>query len=189
MDTHTFTVVFQIPDADSLEPYLDAFVAAGGDDAAFSGPGIDGTFRAEFDREASSFPVAVVSALKALCAAVPESRPLRVLPDDLVTISAIASRLGRSDESVRLLQQGKRGPGNFPPAASWINEKTQVWRWTDVADWFNRENGPIPEAEHAYFLAALNHVLELHGLAPRLAEHPDELAAVAHFVPRELEPA
>ena len=36
--THTFQVVFVLPGADSLEPYLDALHAAGCDDAAFMGP-------------------------------------------------------------------------------------------------------------------------------------------------------
>jgi hypothetical protein len=104
-----------------------------------------------------------------------------------VTISAIADRVGRSDESVRLLQQGKRGPGSFPPALGRINEKTQIWRWGDVARWFERELGEPPAAaEHARFIAALNHALELDAMADDLREHPEELAAVARFMPRSL---
>ena len=80
--THTFQVVFAVSDADSLEPHLDALQAAGCDDAAFMGPASDGTFTAEFDREAATFPAAVVSAIDAIQAALPGVRLLRVLPDD-----------------------------------------------------------------------------------------------------------
>jgi hypothetical protein len=109
--------VSAVPDTDSLEPHLDALHAAGCDDAAFMSPASDGTFTAEFDRVAPTFPAAVVSALDAIQAALPRVRLLRVLPDDLVTVAAIAARTGRSDESVRLLCQGRHGPGGFPPAA------------------------------------------------------------------------
>ena len=188
--THAFQVVFAVPDADSLEPHLDALHAAGCDDAAFMGPASDGTFTAEFDREAPTFAAAVVSALDAIQAALPGVRLLRVLPDDLVTIAAIAARTGRSDESVRLLCQGRRGPGGFPPATGFINEKTQVWRWTDVACWFTDALDELPAgAEHAAFLAALNNALDLGARAEDLRERPEELEAVLRFLPKDLTPA
>jgi hypothetical protein len=189
-DFHTFTLVFAIPGADTLESYLDALADAGCDDAAFIGPATDGTFAAEFDREALDFTSAVVSAIDDLRGAAAGLRVLRVAPDDLVTISAIADRTGRSDESIRLLQRGARGPGNFPPALGRINEKTQIWRWADVAHWFERELGERPPtAEHARFIAAINHALELDAMSDELRRHPEELAAVAHFMPRALEAA
>ena len=185
--THTFRVVFDAPGVDSLEPHLDAFAAAGCDDAAFIGPAADGTFTAEFDRDAPAFAAAVVSALEAIRSALPGTRLLRVLPDDLVTVAAIAARTGRSDESVRLLCQGRRGPGGFPAAAGWINEKTQIWRWSDVARWFADVLGEPPVgAEHASFLAALNDALDLAARAGDLRERPDELAAVLRFLPADL---
>jgi hypothetical protein len=185
--THTFRVVFTAPGADSLEPHLDALAAVGCDDAAFIGRGADGTITAEFDRDAPTFAGAVVSALDAIRSALPGARLLRVLPDDLVTVAAIAARTGRSDESVRLLHQGRRGPGGFPAAAGWVNEKTQIWRWTDVARWFADALGEPPAgAEHALFLAALNDALDLTARAGDLSERPDELAAVMRFLPEDL---
>jgi len=182
--TQTFGLVFRIPDADSLEQYLDAFAGAGCDDAAFMGPATDGTFLAEFDREAPEFVPAVASAIEDLRSAVRGLEVLRVTPDDLVTVSAIADRTGRSDESVRLLIRGERGPGDFPPAAGRINEKTQIWRWADVAEWFESRLDERPAgSEHARFIAALNHALELAAVSEELREHPDELAVVAHFMP------
>jgi hypothetical protein len=128
-----------------------------------------------------------VSALDALRSVFADARLLRVLPDDLVTVAAIAARTGRSDESVRLLCQGRRGPGGFPAAAGWINEKTKIWRWTDVARWFADELGEPPAgAEHAAFLAALNDALDLAARAGHLRERPEELAAVLRFLPEDL---
>jgi len=187
---HTFRVVFAMPGSDSLESHLDALQAAGCHDAAFVGPASDGTFTAEFDRSARTFVIAVVSALDAIQAALPDAHLLRVLPDDLVTAAAIASRTGRSDESIRLLIHGKRGPGGFPPAAGFINDKTQVWRWTDVARWFGDALGePPPGAEHAAFLAALNDALDLRARAGELRDRHEELEAVLRFLPKELAPA
>jgi hypothetical protein len=186
-DIHTFQVVFGLPGADSLEPHLDALQAAGCDDAAFMGPAGDGTFLAEFDREGSSFPAAVVSALEALRSALPDVRLLRVQPEDIVSLSAIAARTGRSDESVRLLVQGRRGPGGFPPAAGRINEKTQVWHWADVARWFSDALGEPPAGnDAAAFLAALNDALDLAARAVDLRGRPGELEAVLRFLPEEL---
>jgi hypothetical protein len=184
---HTFQVVFALPGEDSLEPHLDAVQAAGCDDAAFMGPAIDGTYVAEFDREAPTFPGAVVSALEAIQSALPDAHLLRVQPEDIVSLSEIAARTGRTDESVRLLIQGRRGPGDFPPAAGRINEKTQVWRWADVARWFTDALGQPPTgSEHAAFIAALNDALDLGRRAQELRDRPDELAAVAAFLPNDL---
>jgi hypothetical protein len=186
-ETHTFQVVLVLPGAESLEPHLDALQAAGCDDAAFMGPALDGTFTAEFDREAPAFAAAVVSALEALRSALADVQLLRVEPEDIVSLSAIAARTGRTDESVRLLAQGRRGPGGFPPAAGWINEKTQVWRWADVARWFSDALGEPPAgSEHAAFLAALNDALDLAVRVGDLRERPDELEAVLRFLPKDL---
>lgn len=189
-ETFTFSLVFAIPDTVSLESHLDAFAAADCDDAAFMGPATDGTFTADFDREAPSFPKAVVSAIDDLRGAVEGLRVLRVVPDDLVTISAIAARTGRSDESIRLLQRGDRGPGGFPPVAGRINAKTQIWRWADVATWFTNALGEPPRgAEHARLIAAINHALGLSAMVGSLQEHRDEWAVVTHLLPPELEAA
>lgn len=187
---HTFRVVFAVPGEDSLEPHLDALAEAGCDDAAFIGPATDGTFTAEFDREAPTFATAVVSAITDLRRAIPEVVVLRVLPDDLVTIAAIAARTGRTDESIRLLSQGRRGPGSFPSVAGSINDKTQVWRWSDVARWFTEALGEEPAgAEYADFLAAVNDALDLSVRADHLRDRPDELEAVMAFLPPGLAPS
>lgn len=188
IETYTFTIVFSVPGAATLEPFLHRLADVGCNDAAFTDPGQDGTCSTEFDREERSFSRAVVTAIEDLRSAIPEVKVLRVEPDDLVTVSAIAARTGRTDESIRLLEQGRRGPGGFPAPLGHINEKTRVWRWADVADWFaNKLGQPPADHEHAAFLAALNGALQITSLADQLRDRPDELAAVERFLPRPLD--
>ena len=84
--------------------------------------------------------------------AVPTAVPLRV-DQDLVSASGIARRAGRSRQSVRLLVDGKRGPGGFPAPLGVVGEGTRVWPWSVVLEWFGQalgvdlgERGVLPEA-------------------------------------------
>ena len=66
-------------------------------------------------------PAAAVSQLvETVTKAVPAAVPLRV-DEDLVSMSDIAQRLGPTGEPVRLLVDGKRGPGRltWPDEASY----------------------------------------------------------------------
>jgi hypothetical protein len=79
---------------------------------------------------------------------------------DLVTLSDIAERVGRSREGIRLLAEGKRGSGGFPvPVAS--PGGVRVWDWADVNEWLRGNVGlGDPEsglARSAFF--ALNYWL------------------------------
>lgn len=76
--------------------------------------------------------------------------PLRV-DQDLVSVSDIARRVGRTRESVRLLVDGKRGPGRFPPPIGGVGDEIRVWPWSVVLEWSNKvlgvdlgENGVPP---------------------------------------------
>jgi hypothetical protein len=78
------------------------------------------------------------------------------LDQDLVAISDIADRTDRSRESIRLLVEGKRGPGGFPPAIGTVGDAIRVWPWAIVVDWFSEsfdsdlgERGILPEAAAA----------------------------------------
>jgi hypothetical protein len=82
--------------------------------------------------------------------AVPTAVPLRV-DQDLVSVSDIAQRLGRTRESVRLLVDGKRGSGRFPPATEIVGDGIRVWPWSVVLEWSDKvlgvdlgENGVPP---------------------------------------------
>lgn len=117
----------------------------------------------------------------------PEARLLRVALEELVTIAAIAARAGRTPESVRLLALERRGPGGFPAPAGRIDARTQVWRWHEVAEWFERAMGlELPEGEQAAFLATVNGILEFRRVAPRAIGRPQEARALARLLPGEL---
>lgn len=138
---------------------LDAIFEAGCDDGSVASAGP--VQFVDFDREAPTFPDAVLSAIRDLEGAVPGLRAIRVEPEPLVTQSAIAERTGRSRESVRLLIAGKRGPGGFPAPVDYIDARTRVWQWSDVSRWFERYAGRDPDADVVpQFTAALNGILE-----------------------------
>jgi hypothetical protein len=80
-------------------------------------------------------PAAAVSQLvDAVTRAAPGAVPLRV-DQDLVAVSDIARRLGRSREPVQLLVDGKRGPGRFPPATEAVGDGIRVWPSSVVLEW------------------------------------------------------
>lgn len=183
MNAYTFTLRFLSPieDLDELSIRLYERI----DDASLSGPDADGSFLLEFDRQASSLPRALTSAVRELLKALPEAQLLRVEEDDLATMADIAKRAGRTPESVRLLVNGKRGPGGFPPAAGRLDARTRVWRLSDVAAWFAEALGqPLPDTEDSAFLQAFNDALELRRLTRRLGAQ--QRRAVATVLPAEL---
>jgi hypothetical protein len=136
MTTYDFTLVLAGGPADLLERHIDDFYAAGCDDALFGER--DGAVYADFSREAVGLANAVSSAICDVEGTVDGVIVARVEPDALVTIADIAERLERSEESVRLLIVGKRGPGRFPvPVARLGRRKSRLWRWMDVLSWMN----------------------------------------------------
>lgn len=154
MDTFEFTLVIS-GDVMSDEA-INALFEAGCDDATFGG--VDTSSFGGFDREAETLEQAIASAI-AQVESVPGLVVLRVEPDDLVTLSEIAQRLGRSRESVRLLAGGERGPGGFPAPVSHLRTRNRLWRWSDVAAW---AGVATPEqAAAAKLIAAVNAALEL----------------------------
>lgn len=62
---------------------------------------------------------------------------VRAVDLDLVTVSDIGERLGRTAESVRLWSTGARGPGGFPSPLGIVSASnaTRVWMWADVYEW------------------------------------------------------
>lgn len=97
---------------------------------------------------ASSDPVhAAVSAARRICRVEPTAAVVRVHPD-LVTIPAIAARVGVSRQAVQQWVAGS-GPRPFPvPFASLEPEakSVKVWRWADVTPWLHGVKGLTFEA-------------------------------------------
>jgi hypothetical protein len=75
----------------------------------------DGAQYGAFDRKAGSFCEALASAIGDVTSAVTGLQVVRVEPDELVTLAAIAERSGLSREYIRLLSANKRGPEDSPP--------------------------------------------------------------------------
>jgi hypothetical protein len=184
MDTHSFILI--IHGADVLdERYADALYEAGCSDAMFGER--EGVQYADFDREAPSFADAVGSAIAAIESAVPGAMVVRVEPDDLISLTGIAQRTGRTKESVRLLAAGERGPGGFPAPASWISGRQKIWRWADVAAWFTEAlSEQVAGGASSAFTAALNGALETRWRAPQVSER-DERALVRRVLEQDLE--
>jgi len=143
MTVHRFMLIVEGPDLQD-EAHVDALFEAACDDATVGRVGA--TQYLDFDREAETLANAVFEATEAIEAAVPGVRVVHLEPDDLVTMSDIAERTGRTRESVRLLINGKRGPGGFPPPATHLKSRNRMWEWQEVTCWFAQALDETPEA-------------------------------------------
>ncbi len=128
-----------------------------------------------FDREASDFGSAVVSAIEDVERALPGVRVLALEPEDLVNQADIAHRRGRSRESISQLVKSERGPGSFPQPKYFVAGRG-LWRWREVEAWFDAYEGRQPQVHHDAFIDAVNAVLAVR--QSRLALQAHELAAV-----------
>ena len=153
MRDHDFVLVI---DGSLDDENVEDLYESGCSDATFGV--VDEVAFGEFTRSAESFADAVESAIHDV-ESVPGLVVRRIEPDDLVTLSEIAERLGRTRESVRLLAAGKRGRGDFPPPVSHLRSRFRLWRWSDVAVWAGVVGDD--ERRRALFVAALNASLEM----------------------------
>lgn len=179
MQKFEFTLLLAAPAGFPTDDQLDSLFEAGCDDALFGRTA--GVAYADFVREATTFPEAVMSAIRAIEQAIPRVRISRVEPDDYVTLTDISKRMGWSREYVRLLVLGKRGTGFFPPPLTRLgNNRNRIWRWSEVSRWLVDHHGAVVPGTSAYpFVAALNSVLELRDTIPALKDNGgDEIAAI-----------
>jgi hypothetical protein len=158
LSLHTFTLILDGPT--ELDSGLEhAVFAAGCDDAALGRRGT--TLYLEFDREAGTFLDAILSAIGEVNG-IPGIRVARIEPDELVTASEIAARIGRSRESVRLLVEGSRGPGGFPsPVSGTTERRIRLWRWSEVGRWLEAHGIDGGVQAEARLIAAVNGALDL----------------------------
>jgi hypothetical protein len=167
--TKTYSFTLFIQGSDVLDDQnLDMLFEAGCDDATFGAR--DGAQYGEFDREAVSFSAALASAIHDMTNAFPGLEIVRVEPDDLVSMATIAERSGRSRESIRLLAAEQRGPGGFPPPVAYVDRKTRLWHWPDVAHWLTEHDKAKLDVdrEAADLIAALNAAYDLREHTRRL---------------------
>lgn len=88
--------------------------------------------------------------------------------DDLVSLRDIATRTGRSYESVRLWAAGQRGGGGFPAPLS--TGQWSLYSWAEVTSWLGE-----PANEHDREIAAADHMLRARSMLTG-DEHRDEFA-------------
>ncbi|MXY26523.1 MAG: DNA-binding protein [Acidobacteria bacterium] len=156
MPLHHFTLIVDGPDLQDAA-YIDMLFEAGCNDGTVGRA--DGIQYIDFDREAPSFDEAILSAVTDV-ERVAGAEVVRVADAGLVSMTDIATRIGRTRESVRLLVTGARGPGGFPPPVTDPRGRYRLWRWSDVANWLTTQLGEVtlPE-DHA--ATTLNASLEL----------------------------
>lgn len=178
MKTYNFSLILEPADI-LTEENLGAWAAAGCDDATFGNR--NGVCVVDFDRTSASFSSAVLSAIQSVESAVTDARVRRVEAQDVVTASDIAQRTKRTRESVRLLVSGQRGLGAFPAPMATLENGSRLWRWAEVADWFELHFGVrFGVGQDERFITALNNALEIRNSLHLIAspEQRDALASV-----------
>lgn len=151
MSEHNFTIVL----SGDVDGHIDELYEAGLEDATIGDT--NGIPYAEFDRQAPTRVEAIVSALHDI-RKVKDIHAVRIEPEELVTASEIADRIGKSREAVRLLASGQRGRGDFPQPVSHLRFRSPLWRLPDVLAWTSSDPA---EVEQARVLAYLNARLQL----------------------------
>ena len=133
----TYTVSVIVEGVVLTDPVLDVLFTAIEDVVPSS---IDNVVKVTAPVEAADDESAAFHLIDQVQAVLPQAIPLR-LDQDLVSISDIAERTGRTRESIRLLVDGKRGPGVFPAPVGSVGDAIRVWPWAVVADWFSASLG------------------------------------------------
>lgn len=155
MSTYHFTLIVDGPDLQD-RPFVDRLFEAGCDDATVGVS--DGVQYVDFDREADGFDDAILSAVDDL-ETLQGVEVVRIADAGLASLADVAARVDRTRESVRLLVSGDRGPGGFPKPVTDPRSRYRLWRWTEVARWFEAYCGlSVPVEDHecaAMYNAAL----------------------------------
>ena len=157
MPTFHFTLIVDGPDLQD-QRLIDQLFEAGCDDATVGSS--DGVQYVDFDREAGALEDAILSAVDDL-EEVEGVQVVRIADAGLASLADIAAHVGRTRESVRLLVNGARGPGNFPKPVTDPRSRYRLWRWSEVERWFKAYRGEFPAAGDEQLAAMYNAALEL----------------------------
>ncbi|MGQ3890319.1 helix-turn-helix transcriptional regulator [Legionella sp. CNM-1927-20] len=159
-NTYQFTLI--LDGVDDTTPNLeDTLFEAGCDDALINYK--NGTVYLDFDREGENLERAILSAIKDIESTHIGARIVSVAPEHLVTLSDIAQRLSMTRQAVSLIIQGLRGSGDFPKPILKIANKSPLWRWSAVAEWFYKQ-GKIKDhnvVDFAIIVEDINAALDL----------------------------
>ncbi|GAA4222276.1 hypothetical protein FHR32_003967 [Streptosporangium album] len=150
------------------EAVIDALHEAGWDDATVSlDPGTGGPGVAAFDREAAT-------AVEAIASAITQGRAAGVevtgVNEDLVTLTEIAERTGRTFATADHWAVGRRGPGGFP-APKVRRPRVSLWSWAEVVTWLHENRlaeVSLMEVEIARVCEVADSLIRAHRLQRRL---------------------
>jgi hypothetical protein len=157
---YQFTLI--LDGVDEKTPGLeDSLFEAGCDDGLINYK--NGAVYIDFDREDEHFERAIMSAIKDVESANIGAQIVSVAPEHLVSLSDIAGRVSMTRQAVSLFIQGARGIGDFPKPVLKISNKSPLWRWSSVAEWFYQK-GKISDhdvIDSANIVEDINAALEL----------------------------
>jgi len=131
MNTYSFEILL---DREPSDDELDTLYECGLSDASVETRDGGTTAWLVCERDSSSLAAAISSAIRQTEAA--GFTPLGIANQDLVTLSDIAQKTGRTSESVRLLASGQRGPGGFPEPNTL--GRYSFYSWVQVRKWFEQ---------------------------------------------------
>ena len=156
MPDYDFTAIL---DRAPHEDDYDRLFEAGLDDTT---PGTeDGRGVLMVSREAESLSAALVSVFQDAERA--GFLVVGVHQQDLVSLKSIAERMGRSYEGLRLIAQGRRGPGGFPAPIS--GDGWALYSFAGVCEWFQANYGTAPAvSDDDRVLAAADHLCRARAL-------------------------
>lgn len=157
MPNYQFTLIVDGPDLQD-DGQADALYESGCDDALIGRS--HGVQHLDFDREAPSLDAAVLSAVADI-ERLDGLEVVRIAGAGLVSMADIAVHIGRTRESVRLLIEGARGPGGFPPPATDPRSRYRLWRWPEVSRWLETHLGSTLDEPNEGVFIAINAGLEL----------------------------
>ncbi|MGY8527382.1 helix-turn-helix transcriptional regulator [Paracidovorax citrulli] len=131
---YTFTLRYQLSEADGdAENIVERLGAAGCDDALV-GTGLPGRVALQFQREAASADAAVTSALRDVRSAIPTARLTEVTPD-LAGLTDIAELVGMSRQNMRKLMLSHGA--SFPAPVHEGNPS--LWHLVEVLAWLRKQ--------------------------------------------------
>jgi hypothetical protein len=101
----------------------------------------NGTVFLDFVRESTSLEEAIIGAIKDVESSSVNAQVSSVEPENFVTESDIAKRLGTTRQSVSLWVKGSRRINKpFPNPVMKLSERSPFWKWSEVVSWLYSEN-------------------------------------------------
>ncbi|MCV0371680.1 hypothetical protein [Filomicrobium sp.] len=129
MKTFEFTIIASGLDHEA-DDFEDRFFEAGCDDATIAFA--RGAILLHFAREAESIEHAIESAISDVRSA--GAQVDRVEPDNLVSLSEIATRANMTKGAISHYSKGARGRG-FPHPVARVTTDSPLWDWDQVSKW------------------------------------------------------